>query len=100
MSKRVAAQTSRRFAWVFFHGAGAGPNHSFQLPCTVDGQRGRCPPRTPHHGPPAPIHRFTPRLFGETYQWGPEAQEWGVLGGQGPPSVFTSNAFSIHSRNP
>ena len=33
MHKRVAAKKSRRLAWVFFHGAGAGPNYSFQLPC-------------------------------------------------------------------
>ena len=32
MSKRVAAKKSRWLAWVFFHGAGAGPDYSFLLP--------------------------------------------------------------------
>ena len=30
----VAAKKRRWLAWVFFHGAGAGPNYSFQFPCT------------------------------------------------------------------
>ena len=34
MPKRVAAKKSRRLAWVFFHGAGAGPDYSFLLPRT------------------------------------------------------------------
>ena len=35
MLKRVAAKKNRWLAWGFFHGAGAGPDYSFQLPCKI-----------------------------------------------------------------